>query len=126
MTVFIDLQKYKDDPIKFLDVIVWKDDVESSYYLDRHARTVRTKLIPLKDAPEWVINNLYLLNLDKVKVRNFNQGQGDFTEYTNIKPIELLQKLQVKDVFINGLLHIINSDRFRPYYNDLVYILGTI
>ena len=68
MTVFIDLQKYKKNPMEFFQVIAWKDNVENSFFVDYNNK----KLIPLKDAPEWVMNNLYLLNIDKVKVRDLN------------------------------------------------------
>ena len=112
MTVFIDLQKYKKDPMEFFQVIAWK---ENSFFVDYTDK----KLIPLKDAPEWVMNNLYLLNIDKVKVRDLNQAAGTFTEYINIKPIEVLQKQIPTNDYIDGFIHMLNVGRFRPYYSDL-------
>ena len=120
MTVFIDLQKYKKDPMEFFQVIAWKDNVENSFFVDYNNK----KLIPLKDAPEWVMNNLYLLNIDKVKVRNLNQAPGNFTEYINVKPIEVLQKQIQTNDYIDGFIHMLNVGRFRPYYSDLETITG--
>ena len=114
MTVFIDLQKFKKNPMKFFDNIAWKENIESSFFLD----SINKKLVPLKEAPEWVMNNLYLLNFD-TKVRDLNQAPGKFTEYKNIKPIELLQKQTPSTYYIDRFIRIINSDRFRPYYNHL-------
>ena len=114
MTVFIDLQKYKNDPMKFLENIAWKDNVENSFFIDSQNK----KLIPLNDAPEWVTNNLYLLKLD-VEIRDLNQAPGNFTKYKNITPIDLLQKQIQTTEYINGFIHIGKWDRFRPYYNDM-------
>lgn len=59
MQVFIDLQKYKYNPVEFLDNILWRDNVKSSYFIDK----INKKLVPLEEAPEWVLTNFYLLDL---------------------------------------------------------------
>ena len=35
MQVFLYLQKYKSNPIKFLDSIIWGGNIENSLYIDR-------------------------------------------------------------------------------------------
>ena len=110
MTVFIDLQRYKKNPINFLNNIAWKDNVDNSYFIDYKNR----ELIPLKEAPEWVMNNLYLLNLN-LKVNNIG---GTTTEYENVKPIQFLQEGPVNESYSIGLLNSWN-DSFIRKYNDL-------
>ena len=104
MIVFIDLQKYKKYPMQFLSIIAWKDNVDNSYFL--HEQTKRR--IPLKEAPEWVINNLYLLNIDKVKI-----NRNGIVEYKNVKPITILQKLSSStDGYILGFMRA--GDAYLP------------
>ena len=86
MRVFIDLQKYKSDPMKFMWHIAWKGNVDNSYFIDYQNKNI----IPLKEAPEWVMNNLYLLNIDNISL--LYRG---IVEYKNVKPIEILQKLAI-------------------------------
>ena len=120
MTVFIDLQKYKKDPRQFLFNIAWKDNIENSFFVDYN----NNKIIPLKDAPEWVMNNLYLLNLDKIKIRDLNQGPDDFTEYVNVNPIGILQKQVPSTKYVDGFIRTVGAiDRFQPFYNNLKTII---
>ena len=100
MTVFIDLQKYKKNPMQFLSNIAWKDNVNSSYFIDEQTK----KRVPLKEAPEWVMNNLYLLNIDTVKFPH------NKTEYKNIKPIEILQKRNNKNGYTIGFMALGNNE----------------
>ena len=88
MTVFIDLGKYKEDPVKFLDNIVWRNTVNESFFTD-----VNKKLVPLNQAPEWVMNNLYMLNIPYLK-KWYKEG---IKEHRNITPIDLLQKQEYLD-----------------------------
>ena len=88
MTVFIDLQKYKINPEKFLYNIFWKNNVDDSYFIDYENQ----KFVSLKEAPEWVMNNLYLLNIDEIKIYFEDKGLRGLKEYKNIKPIEIFQK----------------------------------
>ena len=86
LRVFIDLQKYKNKPDTFLFNIFWKDDVDNSYFIDYENQTY----VPLKDAPEWVMSNLYLLNIGQIKL----YLDSGLKEYKNIKPIEIFQIFQ--------------------------------
>jgi hypothetical protein len=86
MTVFIDLQKYQKNPMEFLYNIFWKSNIDDSYFMDYENQ----QFVPLKQAPEWVTNNLYLLNIDKIKTY-MDEG---LREYKNIKPIEIFQIFQ--------------------------------
>ena len=88
MTVFIDLGKYKEDPVKFLNNIVWRNTVNESFFVDE-----KKKLVPLNQAPEWVMNNLYMLNIPYLK-KWYKEG---IKEHRNITPIDLLQKQEYLD-----------------------------
>jgi hypothetical protein len=96
ITVFIDLEKFKKDSIKFFDYIAWKENIDNSFFID----IPNKKYSPLKYAPEWVMNNLYLLNIKKLKV--MERGQRDMIEYINIKPIEFFQKRPAKNHYLVG------------------------
>lgn len=90
MQVFIDLQMYKKFPTEFLINIAWLHNIDESYFIDWENK----KLIPLKEAPEWVLNNLYLLDLGIVRLVQYepNGGLLDIPqELKNLKPIELLK-----------------------------------
>ena len=113
MTVFIDLQKYKNDPLKFFGVIAWKYNLESSYFLDYDTKT----FIPLYEAPEWVMNNLYLLNFDKLIIVTGNNNMGTvYTKtYRNITPINLLRA----EASMTRMFYIIGVSRFSRSNSDL-------
>ena len=66
MSVFIDLQRFKKNPMEFFLNIAWKTNIDDSFFVD-YANERKT---PLKEAPDWVMNNLYLLNLPDVKRAN--------------------------------------------------------
>jgi hypothetical protein len=110
MTVFIDLQKFKKNPMKFFKNIAWKENVEESFFVDYTNR----KLIPLKDAPEWVMVNLYLLNIDNIKLLQ----QDVVVEYKNVKPIEFLQILIPSSYYV---IHFskLSIGTFIPDYHRL-------
>ena len=103
MTVFIDLQKYKNNPENFFHLIFWKDDLDNSYFLDFEKK----KFIPLKEAPEWVMNNLYLLNIDEINIHFYGEmrfrGEESTREYKNIKPIEIFKLFQTFQKQSKGL-----------------------
>ena len=109
MTVFIDLQKFMKNQMDFFNFIAWKNDIEGSFFID----TVQKKLVPLKEAPEWVMNNLYLLVLQSLRVQD---REGVVREYQNITPVELLQK-QVKTslTYINGFV-ILSNTFYYPFH----------
>ena len=86
MRVFIDLQKYKADPAKFLYNIFWKNDIDDSYFIDYDNQ----KFTLLKEAPEWVMNNLLLLNIDEITT--YGEEDAKMIKYKNIRPIEIFQK----------------------------------
>ena len=102
LQVFIDLQKFKNEPTQFFEFfknIAWRNNVDESYFIEKNDKV---KFILLKEAPEWVMNNLYLLNIDNIKFKDLNGHVQE--EYKNIKPIELLQKQRTisEDKYING------------------------
>jgi hypothetical protein len=111
MTVFIDLQRFKKNPMEFFLNIAWKTDVEDSFFID-YSNERKT---PLKDAPDWVMNNLYLLNLNNIKVSS--PISGKVKKYKNIKPVELLQEQEYTGYYIHGFL--IRAYYYYPRYTDL-------
>ena len=97
MTVFIDLEKFKKEPLEFFRYIAWKENIDNSLFIDWENRAYYS----LKNAPEWVTNNLYLLKLDILKFMTRFGGQ---VEYINITPIEFFQQQPVDDYYyINRL-----------------------
>ena len=108
MTVFIDLEKFKKDPLEFFRYIAWKENIDKSLFIDWENRAYYS----LKNAPEWVTNNLYLLKLDILKFRKRFAGQ---VEYINITPIEIFQQ-QPTDGYINGLQNL--SGYIYPNYTS--------
>ena len=117
MIVFIDLQHYKKDPIKFFIDLAWGNNVDNSFFIDGENK----KLVPLRDAPEWVMNNLYLLNIDNVKVDPRSPDESP-VEYKNIKPIELLKKQSSRspDKYLNGFYHLLgNRMVIDPHYASI-------
>ena len=92
MSVFIDLQRFKKNPIEFFLNIAWKNNIDDSFFVD-YSNERKT---PLTEAPDWVMNNLYLLNLPNVRIGN--EYTGKIIEYKNAKPIEILQQ-QSQDRF---------------------------
>ena len=108
MSVFIDLQKYKNDPIKFFDNIAWKSKIDDSLFVD----FTNKKKIPLKDAPEWVMNNLYLLDIPIINVGNENSGK--ITKYKNVKPIEILQQQKDLGMYVQGWVK--KTNEYYPKY----------
>ena len=116
MRVFIDLQKYKKNPIDFFQNIAWKENVNQSFFIDRDNK----RIIPLKDAPDWVMENLYLLNIDELKIK---PSGGSIIKYQNIKPIDVLQKQPMFNdptYFLFGFRDYYNYDNFYvPQYAQL-------
>ena len=98
MQVFLYLQKYKSNPIKFLDNIIWRGSVENSYYFDRESG----KYALISQAPEEIQTNFWLLNLGKFRLLNFDDEY--YNSYSDITPSEFLPKLQIEpDIFVLGL-----------------------
>ena len=88
MTVFIDLQRFKKNKIEFFLNIAWKDNVENSFFVDY----ANQRKIPLKEAPDWVMNNLYLLGVPSINVRKYVNDDYKIINYKNAKPIDILQQ----------------------------------
>lgn len=117
MKVFIHLQRFEKNPLQFLRKIAWKDDVEHSFFIKKKKK----KLVPLKDTPDWVMENLYLLNIENVKVDISDRHSSGFKEYKNIKPIELLQQIPrnilTKKLYQQGFF--LKNGNLRPQFGTL-------
>ena len=91
MQTYIDLHKFANQ-IDFLGHIAWKENVDKSYFLDYDNTEVRE----LKSAPEWVMNNIHLLKIPKIKVVSFAPNAlllASSDVYENITPYELFTKI---------------------------------
>ena len=113
MQTIIDLQRFPN-PIDFFTHIAWKNNVDKSYFFDFD----KSELIPLKYAPGWVMNNLYLLNIPYVEVISFAPNAlllSSFNVYKNITPIELLQKVGRSDFFISDFIS--NGNKYVPVFS---------
>jgi hypothetical protein len=72
------------NPLEFLLNIAWRYNIDKSYFIDWK----NDSLISLREAPEWVLTNLYLLNLGDLDI----QFRG---KINNLTPFELLNKSQL-------------------------------
>ena len=88
---FINLQKFKENPTKFLDYIMWHTNIKSSLFLpdgkNGHQRQ------PLEQAPEWVLANLWLLDLGKIVVQSEYFSTSNMV-FDRVTPYQLYQKLR--------------------------------
>ena len=90
---FLYLQKYKSNPIKFLDHIIWRGNVEKSYYIDREKELYS----PLSEAPEEITTNFWLLDLGKFRLLNFTDEYYD--TYSHLTPAQFLPKIPEEPLF---------------------------
>ena len=87
MQTFINLQKFKGNPTKFLDYVIWNSNIKDSVFIEDGKRE------PLENAPEWVFANLWLLDLGSMKVHLHFGPQGTVT-FTHITPYQLFQEMK--------------------------------
>lgn len=98
MQTVIDLERFKNDSVAFLDYIAWGGSVEKSFFI------WEGKLIPFLEAPEWVMTNFWLLDLGEINIDSdlMQDFILQYTTYSHLKPFELLNKLWTGD-YIVGL-----------------------
>ena len=86
LQIIIDLNRFSKDPMYFFRDIYWSENgFNESLYGDNV-----NFLKPLSEAPSWIINNLYLLDLGK-ELYIWNRTRKHFDLYSNVTPIELLR-----------------------------------
>jgi len=84
MKVIIDLQIYAKKPWDFLKHILWSPKgKEFSFYY------VEGQQFPFINAPEWIMNNFYLLNLGDIYVYEAENKPNEY--YSNVTPYKLFQ-----------------------------------
>ena len=112
----IDLQTFKN-PMDFFSIIVWKENVEKSFYIDKKTNT----LIPLSNAPRWVMNNLYSLKLEDIDVIHYfsETVSQKIISYKKVTPIELLNNMPLHRDYIFGFSKYYDMNRYRPDFNTL-------
>lgn len=75
----IDLDRFSNNPWKFLPHVLWSPrGSEFSKYRDNQGN-----IVPFEQAPGWVMNNFFLLNLGPVTVNNIF--------YPSITPFQLFE-----------------------------------
>ena len=70
LQVVIDLDKFSDDPVGFLRYIQWSPQGHEYSYYNEAPQVLGGPRRKLEDAPEWVLNNFYLLDLGRGYVNN--------------------------------------------------------
>ena len=104
----LDTEKFSKHPIEFLEIIVWRENINSSFYIDWKNGT----LTPLLIAPDWVKNNLQLLNLGNISMGNII--------YENVTPLEILSDIPSQEgKYIIGLHPKYTPESKYPLYVDL-------
>jgi hypothetical protein len=94
----IDLDRFSVDPWTFLPYVLWSNKgINFSKYKDSEG-----EIYPFLEAPEWVMNNFFLLNLGAVMV------DGKF--YSSITPFQLFKVISPsipENLLVsgNGLFH---------------------
>jgi hypothetical protein len=109
MQTYIDLHKFPN-PIDFLSHIAWKENIDKSYFVDYD----NTEIRELKSAPEWVMNNLYLLKIPNIQVVSFAPNAlllAASNVYENITPFELFSKIAAPEN-----LYILDFRRMRDNF----------
>ena len=113
MNVFIDLQRFKKNPMQFFLNIAWRNNIDDSYFVDY----ANQRKIPLKEAPDWVMNNLYLFVLPSINVRTYSNGKK-ITNYKDAKPIDILhQQSSFQQYYIHGFEK--TENHYYPRYAHL-------
>jgi hypothetical protein len=113
MQTVIDLDRFKKDPVNFLDYIAWGGSIENSYFL------YQGEVIPFLKAPEWVMTNFWLLDLGELKIDLPDGYLLGYTNYFHLKPYELLPKL-FRRPYIVGLGPFL--DRYMIYKSDFAQL----
>src|SRR5665647_1507489 len=94
MHIIIDLDRFANDPWSFLRFVLWSPKgIEFSKYMDNN-----NNIEPFAEAPEWVKNNFYFLNLGPVTVNNIS--------YPSMTPQKLFElettSLGSMNMLVNG------------------------
>lgn len=106
MQIVIDLEKYRGKEIELFDNIIWKINIDNSFYIDmKHKR-----LIPLKQAPREIITNLSFMKLKNIKIYH-----GKNIDFESGNPTELLNKLKHR-YYVYGFQD--RSGIWSPQYVD--------
>ena len=117
LKVLVDLERFKNDPVKFLDLILWNDKgIERSFYIDEQGEPIL-----LSSAPEWVITNFWLLDLGVIRVADLTSTAIllDSNVYSHLKPFELLKKQHTKQFYLNGFTR---DDTFQLYVPNFILL----
>ena len=119
MQTYIDLHRFKD-PMDLFELIAWKSNIDDSLYIDDMEKTIE----PLREAPEWLINNLWLLRLKNVKVVSFAPNAlllGKSKLYEDVTPIDLLKSIQVpENLYLYAFSR--SSGQYIPAFSSLARI----
>jgi len=99
LQVVIDLERFPN-PVDFLPHILWgSEGIDNSFFMENPKDMFigTKKWIPLSKAPEWVMNNLWLLNLGDLKIKYINRLQTEIVEMKGPQnPIKVLNNFSEK------------------------------
>lgn len=85
--VIIDLERFAAIPMQFFDSILWRENVNHSYY-------IHPEIIPLLKTPEYVLNNLYLFDIKNLTLAETEWYEEQYFEH--ITPFQLLNFIMNK------------------------------
>ena len=101
----IDLDRFSNDPWQFLPFVLWSPKgIDFSKYRDKEG-----EVIPFNEAPSWVMNNFFLLNLGPITTID-----GVF--YESVTPYELFNEISrhvPENYLINGSGILKNRDLYQ-------------
>ena len=111
MQVFIDIQIFRGKEIQFFDNIIWQENIDNSFYVEEGSDG--RILIPLKNAPEKVLTNLYLFKIPSINI----DDNIDERRFENVTPIDLLKAIALPSPsYMYGFLYghkIVRGKNFR-------------
>lgn len=99
MIVYNNLQMFQNKPVEFLNMITWNGQLKNSMFRGKN-------ITPLVDAPEWVITNLWLLNVGHMKIYDDNYSYNNISNQT---VYEMYYSLRIKQT-------IFSFDKFKDGY----------
>ncbi len=120
MQTYIDLHRFKE-PMDFFSQIAWKTNVEDSFFIDNDYINKEVKIIPLRKAPEWVMNNLWLLKLGDIEISRYAHPLKIFNLH-NTTPIELFKSVAgfIEEYYLHGFIK--RQNVHIPLFSSLLTI----
>ena len=127
LKTLVDLDKFKE-PVQFFRNILWdvKNGFNQSFYVVRGDFSKILEIHPLTEAPDWVINNLFLLKLNISVLVAEDPQKPDVVakKFSNISPIALLKTVSLyypEEDYISSFVKIFSN--YHPGITDKEQII---